>query len=772
MGVVYRARHTELGHEVALKLLAPSAGSAAGTGELPETRSGDTGMPSAVSSRRWIERFRREAQAAGRLGTHDGIVGVLDVGEDQGRLYLAMQLITGHALDEEIRGRVLEVPDAFRLVGTVARAVEYAHSQGIIHRDLKPGNILIDREQRPWVTDFGLAARTALDAESQKITRTQDVVGTPAYLAPEQLRGEAVDARTDVHALGCTLYELLTGATPFESEWLPVTCRRVLQDVPPPPSAKRPAVPRAADAVVLRCLAKDPADRYPTAAALAEDCERIASGEAPLTRPSGVVSRAARWTRRRRGPLAVAGGVGLAVVAGLGAIAWSLRHREQAEEQRHDTGVAAARLDARRARAVEFGRLAQRTQADIRLLQDHFHEAVVSPEAVAAAVARVRAAAGTVAPGDPGAAAAAAWVALAELYAASGPDPWAAFDRVPAADAADPFPAMVTALARVEALVKGWRAAGRTTPVGEALAELPPSRRAADALREAAERALAAIPPVRPDHFNAELTALYELLAGARLVVTHQHDTARTALTPSQDDPFLGALATYLLGRSAVRAGEFAQAEQYLGALAAARGWRDALRGQAHALALAAQRSRADAAAWKALLERADAVIAQLFAGTPSPADYGERGRLGVERAAWMYDSRLDGRAVLDRAIDDLERERRAKPGANAIVLSLALVMRADAADHAGADPRPYLKRAQTVLEAAAEESPARVTTLLEQRVRVETELAELACRAGVAPAEAFAPAVDAARAMLRRHPESAALHHHLGSVYLRQSDA
>jgi tetratricopeptide (TPR) repeat protein len=127
---------------------------------------------------------------------------------------------------------------------------------------------------------------------------------------------------------------------------------------------------------------------------------------------------------------------------------------------------------------------------------------------------------------------------------------------------------------------------------------------------------------------------------------------------------------------------------------------------------------------------------------------------------------------VLDRAITDLERARTAQPGRSAIVLSSALVMRADAADHAGDDPRPYLERARTVLEEAAEESPERVATLQEQRVRVETELAALACRSGVAPAEAFAPAVDAARALLRRGPESSALHHHLGTVFARQSDA
>ncbi|MCO5167603.1 MAG: serine/threonine protein kinase [Planctomycetes bacterium] len=256
MGVVFEARHVDLGREVALKLrLAP-----AGVDERDERR------------------FLVEAQAAARL-RHPGIVAVHEVGRDEaGRAWIAMDLVEGAPLDAALRRGPLPVERAARLALGIARALEHAHAHGVLHRDLKPANVLVRPDDAPLVMDFGLARLTE---GADALTRTGELLGTPAYMAPEQADGQRVDARADVWSLGATLYHLLTGAPPFEGASVIMVLHAALTAPVPSPRARRPEVPPALEAIVLRCLARPPEQRYPSAAAVAADLERFLRGDAP-----------------------------------------------------------------------------------------------------------------------------------------------------------------------------------------------------------------------------------------------------------------------------------------------------------------------------------------------------------------------------------------------------------------------------------------------------------------------------------------------------------
>jgi serine/threonine-protein kinase len=187
---------------------------------------------------------------------------------------------------------------AVRLTSDVARAVEHLHRQGIVHRDLKPSNILLDADEQPLVTDFGLAKVFAAGSE---MTATGVIAGTPAYMSPEQAAGRnaEVGPASDLYSLGAILYELLTGRPPFREENPLDTLLQVLGSEPAAPRSLNPRIPRALELIVLRCLAKSPAERYPSAAALADDLDHFARGEALLVRPPHLGQRLWRWARRQ-----------------------------------------------------------------------------------------------------------------------------------------------------------------------------------------------------------------------------------------------------------------------------------------------------------------------------------------------------------------------------------------------------------------------------------------------------------------------------------------
>ena len=305
MGAVFRAFHPGLKREVALKVLL--AGRGASTDELA--------------------RFRREAEAAARL-QHPGIVAIHDVGEDQGVQYLVMDLVEGQGLDRRIRqGGPLPPREAAELTRTLAEALAYAHTRAVLHRDMKPANVLLDKEGRPRITDFGLAKDLALD---EGLTRTGVIMGTPAYMPPEQARGdqEAIDRRADVYSLGATLYEMLVGRPPFRGP-SPQVIYQVLRAEPVRPRRLRPELDRDLETICLRCLEKDPQARYGTAQALADDLGRWLAGAPIEARPPGPLERLTKWSRRNPALAGVSGAALLLVLLVGGASAVLLPRRER-----------------------------------------------------------------------------------------------------------------------------------------------------------------------------------------------------------------------------------------------------------------------------------------------------------------------------------------------------------------------------------------------------------------------------------------------------------
>ncbi|WP_152049432.1 serine/threonine-protein kinase [Tautonia marina] len=274
MGVVYEASQAQVSRPVAIKMIL--AGEFAADAEL--------------------RRFRAEAEAVSRLD-HPNIVPVYEVGEERGLPYFSMKYCPGGGLDDHFERFRGNPQAAARAVAKVARAVHHAHRRGILHRDLKPSNILLDAEGEPMVADFGLARD--LDAE-QSLTRTGDLIGSPPYMAPEQAASDRGDVTiaTDIYGLGAVLYALLTGRPPFRGATPLETLEQVRNRPPDPPSSPDGPVDRDLRTVCLKCLEKDPRDRYESAAELADDLDRWLRGEPIVARPASLGHRFSLWARR------------------------------------------------------------------------------------------------------------------------------------------------------------------------------------------------------------------------------------------------------------------------------------------------------------------------------------------------------------------------------------------------------------------------------------------------------------------------------------------
>jgi len=298
MGVVWKARDPELDRVVALKLIA--------AGQFADARE--------------VERFRKEARAAARL-SHPNAVPVYEVGEHDGQPYFTMELIEGASLADLARGAPLAPQRAARYVRAVADAMASAHALGIVHRDLKPSNVIVDKLDRPRVTDFGLAHRVDVADAS-----LPGAVGTPSYMPPEQASGRPADQRSDVYGLGAILYELATGRPPFRADSVAETLRQVLEVDPAPPRLLNRKVPADLQTLCLKCLAKEADRRYPTAAALGEELDRFLAGEPIRARPLSRAFRLARWARRKPA-LAVLGAMVTALL-GLMAVAAVLARQD------------------------------------------------------------------------------------------------------------------------------------------------------------------------------------------------------------------------------------------------------------------------------------------------------------------------------------------------------------------------------------------------------------------------------------------------------------
>ncbi len=293
MGVVYRARQIGLNREVALKVL----------------------LGGAFASATQRERSMVEAESVALLD-HPHVVRVFDFGHVAGHPYLAMELLSGGTLAERIKTRgPMPGDEAAEMVARLAAAAAHAHSRGVIHRDIKPANVLFGADGQPRLADFGLAKLARSD---QSLSATGDVLGTAAYMPPEQARGNVREVGTvsDVYALGALLYELLTGRPPFEGESAAVILQKVMTQEPRRPRSLNPNVPRDLETICLKCLDKNPAKRYPTAAALLDDLQAHLNGRPIGARPVGQMERALKWVKRNWVVSLALASVALALFAG------------------------------------------------------------------------------------------------------------------------------------------------------------------------------------------------------------------------------------------------------------------------------------------------------------------------------------------------------------------------------------------------------------------------------------------------------------------------
>lgn len=288
MGVVFRARQKGLNRTVAVKMIL----------------SGNLATPAEV------RRFEAEARAAAKL-QHPHLVPIHEVGESEGRHFYSMDFVDGANLATVINGTPLAPRRAVRYMIGIAGAVQYAHEQRIVHRDLKPANILIDHKDEPRITDFGLAREFSGLTEA---TASDAVAGTPAYMAPEQAAGKKTGPAADIYALGAVLYEMLAGRPPFKAETALLTLRQVLDAEPVSPRALNSSVPKDLDTICLKCLQKNPAQRYATSADLIEDLLRFERGEPIAARRISRLERGIRWCNRHPGYSLPAGGILLLLV--------------------------------------------------------------------------------------------------------------------------------------------------------------------------------------------------------------------------------------------------------------------------------------------------------------------------------------------------------------------------------------------------------------------------------------------------------------------------
>jgi serine/threonine protein kinase/tetratricopeptide (TPR) repeat protein len=368
MGVVYKARHLRLGRLVALKMIL--AGAHAGTAG--------------------VARFKAEAEAVAKLH-HPNIVQIFETGEHEGRAYFSLEYVEGGSLEQRIQQHPLSQKAAAELIETLARTMDFTHQRGIVHRDLKPANILLgsasmhsseirrdqlpasasamdswSRNNAPKIADFGLAKR--VDDDSGQ-TQSGAILGTPCYMSPEQAEGRTHDIgpATDIYALGAIAYELLTRRPPFKAGNPIDTIRQVIEQEPVPPRQLDPGIPQDLETICLKCLQKEPARRYATAAELADDLRRFLQDEPIRARPTPAWERAWKWGKRRPAIVALLGLCLATVMAMIGFIIWhNVSLQGQLDKARADERLARQREQ----EAIEAQRLARVEAEGQKLYQD------------------------------------------------------------------------------------------------------------------------------------------------------------------------------------------------------------------------------------------------------------------------------------------------------------------------------------------------------------------------------------------------------------------
>jgi len=344
MGVVYKARQISLNRPVALKMIRSAA----------------------LASDDDLRRFQNEAEVVASLD-HPNIVPILEVGDHDGQRYFSMKLIGGTSVDKKLADYITVPREAAKLLQKAALAVHHAHQRGILHRDLKPSNIVLDERGEPFVTDFGLAKRADGDNE---LTHSGLILGTPAYMAPEQASGRrgAVTTASDVYGLGAVLYALLTGRAPFGGASIAETLEQVRESTPARPSSINPRTPRDLEVICLTCLEKDPARRYASMQALADDLARYLAGEPIASRPVGNLTRFWMWCRRNP---SLAGSLGAAAAALVAVVIFALLY---ADRKARLAAVEADKAREQKLAANEISILAK----DLRMQRDTLKLALVT----------------------------------------------------------------------------------------------------------------------------------------------------------------------------------------------------------------------------------------------------------------------------------------------------------------------------------------------------------------------------------------------------------
>lgn len=306
MGVVYRARQVSLNRLVALKMIRSAS----------------------LADAKQLARFNLEAESLAQL-QHPNIVQVFETGQHQDMPYLSMEYVPGVTLASEMEARTFSPQHTAALVEKLARAMFSAHGRGILHRDLKPSNVLLAADGEPKITDFGMAKRVGSESH---LTVDHTVMGTPSYMPPEQAQGRlaAIGPRSDVYALGAILYEMLTGRPPFRGTTPLETIQQVIQREPVAPRSLNARIPRDLETICLKCLSKQPANRYETAADLADDLRRLQRDEPILARRIGRLGRGWRWCRRNPALSATMALTCLAMLAGTAGVAWQSRQAHRA----------------------------------------------------------------------------------------------------------------------------------------------------------------------------------------------------------------------------------------------------------------------------------------------------------------------------------------------------------------------------------------------------------------------------------------------------------
>eukprot|EP00913_Durusdinium_trenchii_P005667 g5285.t1 len=373
MGIVFKATQISLNRVVALKTI--KSGELAGKAEM--------------------QRFRAEAEAAAGLD-HPNIVPIYEVGEQNGQQFFSMGFVDGQGLDARLKAGPLPPREAVELIRTISEAVQYAHDNGVIHRDLKPANVLIDSDGKPRITDFGLAKNIATDSG---MTTTGQIIGTPSFMPPEQAAGKSAEIGplADVYSLGAMLYALLTGRPPFQAANVMETLKQVLEQEPVSPRVINPAVDQDLETICLKCLRKEPDNRYGAADELAHELDRFLKDKPILARPVKRVERAWRWCRRNPLGATIAALVSLILVASpvVAAIQIQLKRaanesarialetQERLKEETKRANTQATNAKRERDTAVRLARKLETSRASLKAAVDKYVDAVLEDEILA-----------------------------------------------------------------------------------------------------------------------------------------------------------------------------------------------------------------------------------------------------------------------------------------------------------------------------------------------------------------------------------------------------